>query len=83
MAAYTALAQRAGVASNADFLQNLGAVPHSHCYALADQARAEHYPALLVPSAAAPSEINLIIYFDIVAPKHLELDNGPDRELLS
>jgi len=34
---------------------------------------------MLVPSATASGETNLVIYFDIVAPKHVELDNGPDR----
>ena len=80
--AYSALAQRAGVAPHPDFFQDLENVPHIHCHALADQARAEGYPALLVPSAAARGEINLIIYIDVVAPRHLELDNGPDRQPL-
>lgn len=79
---YAALAQRAGVTPHPDFINNLGNVPHSHCHALADRARAEGFPALLVPSAAATGEANLILYIDIVAPKHLELDNGPDRSLL-
>lgn len=81
-AAYDALAQRAGVTPHPDFLKRLEKVPFSHCHALADQARSEGYPALLVPSAAAPDEINLVIYVDVVAPRHLELDNGPDREPL-
>jgi hypothetical protein len=79
LAAYTALAQRAAVVPHPVFLTNLETVPYSHCHALADRARAEGYPALLVPSAAAPAENNLIIYIDVVAPRHLELDNGPDR----
>ena len=80
--AYTTLAQRAGIPPHPDFLLHLENVPHIHCHILADQARAEGYPALLVPSAAALNEINLIIYIDVVAPRHLELDNGPYRETL-
>jgi hypothetical protein len=82
LSAYTALAQRAGVKPHPDFLQHLENVPYSHCNALADQARSEGYPALLVPSAAARGETNLILYIDVVAPKHLELENGQDRQPL-
>ena len=53
---------------------------YEHCRRIADQARLEHYTGLLVPSAAAPGEINLVIYFDVVAPKHVQIDDGPDRE---
>ena len=35
---------------------------------------------LLVPSGAVSGESNLIVYFDIVAPKQIVIDNGPDRE---
>jgi hypothetical protein len=76
---YKALAQRAEIAPHPEFFVNLGRVPHSHCQALADQARSEGNTAMLVPSSAASGETNLVIYFDIVAPKHVELDNGPDR----
>lgn len=79
---YTALAKRAGLTPHPDFLKRLENVPYSHCHALAERARAEGYPALLVPSAAARGEANLIIYIDVVAPRHLELGNGPDREPL-
>jgi hypothetical protein len=78
-AIYEALARRAGVAPHPQFFTDLDAVPHSHCHALASQARAEGHTALLVPSAAASGEVNLIIYFDVVAPKHVKLENGPDR----
>jgi hypothetical protein len=77
--AYTALAKRAAILPHQDFLTHLENVPYSHCHKLADRARAEGYPALLVPNAAASGENNLIIYIDVVAPRHLELDNGPDR----
>ena len=80
---YQTLAQRAGFNPHPKFLTDLAAVPYDHCQQLADQARAEGATALLVPSAPAPAEKNLIIYIDVVAPKHVQLANGPDRIRLS
>ncbi|MGH9895068.1 MAG: RES family NAD+ phosphorylase [bacterium] len=47
---------------------------------VADQARQQGYTGLLVPSAAVPGEVNLVVFFGVVAPKQLEIDDGPDRE---
>lgn len=80
---YQDLARRAGINPNPQFLADLAAVPHAHCQKLADQARAEEVTAVLVPSAAAQGEKNLVIYIDVVAPKHVQLANGPDRTRLA
>ena len=76
---YNDLVTRAGLPPHPDFLVDLNSVPHGHCQALAAQARQEGFTALLVPSAAGTGEKNLIIYVDVVAPKHVKLENGPDR----
>jgi RES domain-containing protein len=79
---YQDVAQRAGLEPDPQFLADLAAVPQAHCQKLADQARAEGVTAVLVPSAAAQGEKNLVIYIDVVAPKHVQLANGPDRTRL-
>lgn len=77
--AYRASTGRAGITPHPKFFTDMDAVPYDHCRALADQARAEGFTALLVPSAAAKQETNLVIYFDVVAPRHVQIENGPDR----
>jgi hypothetical protein len=52
----------------------------AYCHRLAEEARRQGYTGLLVPSGAVSGESNLIVYFDIVAPKQIVIDNGPDRE---
>jgi hypothetical protein len=76
---YQDLCARAGLSPQTGFAANLAAVAHEHCQRLADQARKEGYTALMVPSAAQPGEVNLVIYADVVAPKQIMLANGPDR----
>lgn len=49
---------------------------------IADQARDQGCTGLIVPSAALRGGHNLVIYFDVVAPKHLDIDDGPDREAI-
>lgn len=80
---YRKLARAAGETPNSALLTAEGRTAYGHCRRLADQARTEKYTALLVPSAAVAGEMNLVIYFDVVAPKHLEIDDGPDRERIS
>ncbi len=50
-----------------------------HCRSLARQARADGFTGLVVPSAAERGEANLAIYFDVVRPAQVRLDDGPDR----
>ena len=76
---YQDLCTRARLIPQTGFLSALAGVGHEHCQRLADQARKERYTALLVPSAAAPGEVNLVVYADVVAPKQIVLANGPDR----
>jgi RES domain-containing protein len=76
---YKALAQRSGQIPNEALLTSDGAAAYDHCHTLADQARLEGYTAMLVPSAALSGGTNLAIYFDVVAPKRIEIDDGPDR----
>jgi RES domain-containing protein len=73
-------ASKASVSPDAALLVAGGDEACEHCRRLSDWARAEGFTGLLVPSAAAPGEVNLVIYFDVVAPKQLEIDDGPDRE---
>ena len=77
---YQKLAAAAGEKPDRALLTADGDAAFRHCRRLARQARAERYTALLVPSAAVPGETNLIIYFDVVAPKLVQIDDGPDRE---
>ncbi len=77
--AYQQTARSAGVTAHPAFHSRLADVPYDHCHALAAEARRERFTALLVPSAARDGDTNPVIYFDIVAPRLVELDNGPDR----
>jgi RES domain-containing protein len=77
---YESLAVSAGLVPDISLLTDEGDPAYEHCRQLADQARQEGYTGLLVPSAAIAGEVNLVIYFDVVAPKQLEIDDGPDRE---
>lgn len=56
-----------------------GVAAYRYCHQLATVARGEGYTGLIVPSAAVDGEANLVIYFDVVAPKQVAIDNGPDR----
>ena len=79
-ASYEALAISAGLTPDDSLLTADGDSAYEHCRRLADEARQQRYTGLLVPSAAVRGEVNLVIYFDVVAPKQLEIDDGPDRE---
>jgi len=79
-ATYRAVASAAGETPDPSLLTADTKAAYEHCRRIADQARVNRYTALLVPSAATDNEVNLVIYFDIVAPKQLEIDDGPDRE---
>ncbi len=48
------------------------------CREVADWARSQDYQGLLVPSAAASGDVNLIIYIDGPAG-NLDFTNGPER----
>jgi hypothetical protein len=59
-----------------------GDAAYEHCRRLADEARRQGCTALVAPSAALTGERNLVIYFDVVAPKHVDVDDGPHRETI-
>ena len=75
-----ALSSAAGVACSPGRLVADGKSAYAYCHRLAEEARRQGYTGLLVPSGAVSGESNLIVYFDIVAPKQIVIDNGPDRE---
>ena len=75
-----ALSSAAGVAYRPDRLVADGKAAYAYCRRLSEEARRQGYTGLRVPSAAVSGESNLIVYFDIVAPKQIVIDNGPDRE---
>jgi RES domain-containing protein len=81
--AYRSLAERAGEAEHPAFLTETTPHAYEHCRRLAEVARADGYTALVVPSAAAAGEANLVVFVDVVAPKSVRLANGPDREVIS
>jgi RES domain-containing protein len=79
---YHATALAAGEQPDASLMTTDGDAAHEHCRRLSEAARAQGCTALVVPSAAQPGEKNLVIYFDVVAPKHVDIDDGPDRETI-
>jgi RES domain-containing protein len=80
---YRATALAAGERPDASLMTANGDAAHEHCRRLAEAARARGCTALIVPSAAQPGERNLVIYFDVVAPKQVDVDDGPDRETIA
>jgi RES domain-containing protein len=52
------------------------------CHDLAEVARDAGYTGLLVPSAALPGAVDLVVYFDVLGPAHVDLDDGPHRSPL-
>ena len=78
--AYRRLAAAAGLPRAAALMTAEGDDALEHCRALADTARSQGCTGLLVPSAALAGALNRVIYFDVVAPKHVDLDDGPHRE---
>ena len=78
-----ALAELAKARATAGSLATDGDAAHEHCRRLSQAARARGCTALIVPSAAQPGERNLVIYFDVVAPKQVDVDDGPDRETIA
>lgn len=77
---YRALAIEAGENPDPALMTIDGDSAYEHCRRLAGAARVRGCTALLVPSAARRGERNLVIYFDVVAPKHVDIEDGPDRE---
>jgi RES domain-containing protein len=82
LATYAATARGAGEHPNAALLTADGDATLEHCRMVADQARTQGCTGLLVPSAALRGAKNLVVYFDVVAPKQLDIDDGPDREVI-
>lgn len=81
-ATYKVTARAAGEHPNAALLLSDSDAALEHCRMIADQARDQGCTGLIVPSAALRGGHNLVIYFDVVAPKHLDIDDGPDREAI-
>jgi len=77
---YRVTALAAGERPDAALMTANGDAAYEHCRCLADEARRQRCTALVVPSAALTGDRNLIIYFDVVAPKQVDIDDGPDRE---
>jgi RES domain-containing protein len=80
---YRATALAAGEQPDASLMTTNGDAAYEHCRRLSEAARAGGCTALIVPSAAQPGEKNLVIYFDVVVPKQVDIDDGPDRETIA
>lgn len=80
---YRATALAAGEQPDASLMTATGNTAYEHCRRLAEAARTRGCTALIVPSAAQRGERNLVIYFDVVAPKQVDIDDGPDRETIA
>src|SRR5690606_158184 len=50
-----------------------------YCQDLAAVARDAGYTGMLVPSAALKGAVNLVVYFDVVGPMQVALEDGPHR----
>jgi hypothetical protein len=79
---YRVTALAAGERPDATLMTADGDAAYEHCRCLADEARRQGCTALVVPSASLTLERNLVIYFDVVAPKHVDIDDGPHRETI-
>lgn len=66
------------VAPNEPFLTSDEPTDLEACRTLADALRAQGYDGILVPSAAAPGEKNLVIYID-GPPERVRLGDAGDR----
>ncbi len=80
---YRATALAAGEQPDASLMTTDGDAAYEHCRRLSEAARDRGCTALIVPSAAQPGEQNLVIYFDVVAPRQVDIDDGPDRETIA
>lgn len=50
-----------------------------YCHDLSEVARDAGYTAMLVPSAALKGAVNLVVYFDVVSPAQVAIEDGPHR----
>jgi RES domain-containing protein len=54
----------------------------AYCRNLARQSRQRGFAGVLVPSAALPGSVNLVVYLDVVPPSQLDVIDGPHRRSL-
>ena len=57
-------------------------IARKYCHELATVARDAGYAGLLVPSAALPGGVNLVVYPDAAPPARVDMEAGPHRSLL-